>query len=157
MMMKYIIFDLDGTLADISDRRKLSTKPDGDINWGTFFEPNNIDLDVPVPAMVFLYQMLVLNPAIKIVMFSGRSGITLQATLDWFEKHNIRLPYILWMRQTKDYTPDNELKAKWFEELLESEKITKKDILFAVDDRNKVVEMWRNLGITCLQCEEGDF
>ena len=25
------------------------------------------------------------------------------------------------------------------------------------DDRNKVVEMWRRLGITCLQVDDGDF
>ena len=31
---KWIIFDLDGTLADIEARRSLATKENGKINWG---------------------------------------------------------------------------------------------------------------------------
>lgn len=32
-----------------------------------------------------------------------------------------------------------------------------KEILCVLDDRNKVVKMWRELGLTCLQMAEGDF
>ena len=45
--MKNIIFDLDGTLALIDDRRALSTKDNGKIDWDIFFDPNNINLDKP--------------------------------------------------------------------------------------------------------------
>ena len=45
--MKSIIFDLDGTLALIDDRRTLSTKDNGKIDWDIFFDPNNINLDKP--------------------------------------------------------------------------------------------------------------
>ena len=31
------------------------------------------------------------------------------------------------------------------------------DIEFVLDDRNQVVEMWRSLGLKCLQVQEGDF
>ena len=34
--MKTVIFDLDGTLALIDDRRALATKPDGKIDWDIF-------------------------------------------------------------------------------------------------------------------------
>jgi len=30
-------------------------------------------------------------------------------------------------------------------------------IEFVVDDRQQVVDMWRRNGITCLQCDVGDF
>lgn len=30
-----------------------------------------------------------------------------------------------------------------------------KDILFTIDDRQSVVDMWRANGITCLQCKKG--
>ena len=33
----------------------------------------------------------------------------------------------------------------------------KKRLICIFDDRNKVVNMWRSLGITCLQVANGDF
>ena len=42
---KIVIFDLDGTIADISVRRHLATKDDGRMNWTIFQDPKNIDLD----------------------------------------------------------------------------------------------------------------
>ena len=33
--MKTVIFDLDGTLALIDERRAISAKPNGKINWKT--------------------------------------------------------------------------------------------------------------------------
>ena len=45
--MKWIIFDLDGTLADIEDRRQLCTKENGKMDWDKFFDPKNIKLDKP--------------------------------------------------------------------------------------------------------------
>ena len=39
---------------------------------------------------------------------------------------------------------DNELKGKY-------------NIKFIVDDRDQVVKMWRSLGLTVLQCAEGNF
>jgi len=36
MKKDVVIFDLDGTLADIDARRKMSTKPNGKMDWDTF-------------------------------------------------------------------------------------------------------------------------
>ena len=47
----------------------------------------------------------------------------------------------------KDYTPDQDLKKKWLYSF------GKDRVLFVVDDRQRVVDMWRAEGITCLQCE----
>ena len=44
---KIVIFDLDGTIADISVRRNLATKDEGRMNWTIFQDPNNIGYDVP--------------------------------------------------------------------------------------------------------------
>lgn len=155
--MKYVIFDLDGTLADIEARRKKAMKPDKSINWGSFFNPNNIVLDKPMEDVLELYHLIRLKAGYKVAIFSGRSDITEEATIAWFKYHNIIPPEILKMRKDGDYTPDQDLKKQWMEELLEEEMITKNDIAFTVDDRNKVVKMWRNEGLTCLQVAEGDF
>ena len=49
------------------------------------------------------------------------------------------------------FTPDDVLKQNWLNDL------DKKDILCVFDDRQKVVDMWRNNGISCFQVAPGDF
>ena len=45
---KTVIFDLDGTLANIDVRRDKSLKPNGKLNWDTFASPTSImDWDTP--------------------------------------------------------------------------------------------------------------
>ena len=44
---KTIIFDLDGTLSDITQRRKCINMGGGKIDWDFFFDPSNVGLDVP--------------------------------------------------------------------------------------------------------------
>jgi len=42
MNKKTVIFDLDGTLANIDVRRDRSTKPNGKLNWDLFASPDSI-------------------------------------------------------------------------------------------------------------------
>ena len=87
-MNKTVIFDLDGTLALIDDRRKLSTKSNGKMNWDIFFNPNNIDLDKPNPPVIKSAQLFK-DAGFTIVIFSGRSKATKDATKDWLNKFNV--------------------------------------------------------------------
>ena len=57
----WVIFDLDGTLADIESRRKLSTKENGKIDWDKFFDPNNISLDKPFLKIITVATMFKKN------------------------------------------------------------------------------------------------
>ena len=57
-MSKIVIFDLDGTLALIDDRRKISTKPNGKMDWDKFFDPKNISLDKPNMPVIKMAQSL---------------------------------------------------------------------------------------------------
>ena len=57
------------------------------------------------------------------------------------------------MRPEGDYRPDYQVK----QEMLNSLKAEGFEVLFTVDDRKQVVDMWRRNGITCLQCAEGNF
>lgn len=154
--MKLVIFDLDGTLADIEERRQLAMKS-GKMNWDIFFDPNNIKLDKPIQSIIYLYNKMIKDNEVDVMIFSGRSEITRQATLRWFKHHEIPYPQALKMRQEEDYTPDEELKKEWLHKIMDNFGLTIKDIIFVVDDRSKVVKMWRELGLTCLQVAEGDF
>ena len=57
------------------------------------------------------------------------------------------------MRKDKDFRPDNEAKKDLYEEYIKD----KFEIEFVLDDRDRVVKMWRELGLRVLQVEEGDF
>ena len=53
------------------------------------------------------------------------------------------------------YIPDYEVKQKLLDEILTE--IDKDNIVFAVDDRSRVVKMWRDNDITTLQVAEGNY
>jgi len=152
-MRKTVIFDLDGTLALIDRRRALSTKDNGKMDWDIFFDPINIKWDDPNPPVVKMAQMLH-SQGFKIVIFSGRSAITQDATIDWLNEHNVPFDDIH-MRPTDKkfhYMPDNMLKFGWL-----LTKVNQDDIFAVFDDRQQVVDMWRANGLTCFQVAEGDF
>jgi FMN phosphatase YigB (HAD superfamily) len=155
MSKKTVIFDLDGTLADITSRRELSIKDNGKMDWDTFFNPKFISLDDPNTSVIKMAQMLH-SQGFKIVIFSGRSKATKDATKDWLKKHDVPFD-LLKMRPTgKDwhFMKDSLLKSIWLKELFDN---PTEEIFAVFDDRNQVVEMWRDNGLTVFQVAEGDF
>lgn len=152
--MKTVIFDLDGTLALIDDRRAISTKDNGKMDWDTFFDPKNIQLDKPNWPVILMAQTLK-KAGHRIVIFSGRSKATKDATRDWLNQLDIPFD-VLKMRPTgRDFMfmPDDKLKQNWLDQLFPD----KNDILCIFDDRDKVVKMWRDNGLTCMQVAPGNF
>ena len=151
---KWVIFDLDGTLANIDARRKLATKPNGKLDWDIFFDPENIKLDQPNHAVIKMAQILA-ESGHMIAIFSGRSKGTQFSTKSWLNRHNV--PYhVIKMRPTgRDwiFKPDDQLKQNWLDDLFPD----KSKIVCVFDDRNKVVDMWRKNDLTCMQVAPGNF
>ena len=144
-----VIFDLDGTLALIDDRRKWCTKPNGKLDWDKFFDPNNISMDKPNLPVIKMAQTLHSN-GFKIQILSGRSVSTWDATTKWLADNKVPFD-VLNMRPLKDFTPDDVLKQLWLDN------IKKDNVLCTFDDRQKVVDMWRANGISCFQVAPGNF
>lgn len=152
--MKTVIFDLDGTLALIDDRRVMSTKENGKMDWDKFFDPANIQLDKPNWPVIQMAKTLK-DAGNRIVVFSGRSKATKEATRDWLNQHGVPVD-VLKMRPTDvglKWMKDDLLKKKWLDDLFPNTD----DILCVFDDRDKVVQMWRDNGISCFQVAPGDF
>ena len=147
-----VIFDFDGTLADITARKKLATKPNGKLDWDKFFDPFNIKLDVPNEPVVKLAQMFAEN-GFNIVIFSGRSDKTKFTTRSWLSNNRVPFQKLI-MRDSKisNYTPDDVLKKDMLDKYADIN-----DVFLVVDDRNKVVDMWRSLGLTVFQVADGNF
>ena len=147
-----VIFDLDGTLANIDKRKELATKSNGKLDWDVFYDSTNIKLDVPNESVVKLAQMFAEN-GFNIVIFSGRTDKTKYSTRSWLT-HN-RVPFQkLVMRDSNasHFVPDEILKKDMLDKYADID-----DVFLVVDDRNKVVDMWRSLGLTVFQVAEGDF
>ena len=147
-----IIFDLDGTLADITARKELATKPNGRLDWDVFLDSSNIKLDKPNEPVIKLAQMFAEN-GFNIVVFSGRTNKTERRTRSWLT-HN-RVPFhklVMRPHKTMNFIPDEILKRDMLDNHADID-----DVFLVVDDRQKVVDMWRNLGLTVFQVAPGDF
>ena len=148
--MNTVIFDLDGTLADIEKRRNLSTKDNGKMDWDKFFDPKNIKLDEPNLPVTLLAKMMH-DKGFRIVIFSGRLDVTKEATKRWLEDNGIKWDILKMRPQHMKFVDDAELKREWLHEL------GKDSVFLVVDDRKKVVDMWRREGLDVWQVAEGDF
>ena len=151
-MKNTIIFDLDGTLAIIDKRREVSTKPNGKLDWKKFFNPSNIKLDEPNPPVIKMAQLFA-EQGFNIVIFSGRSNKTERSTRSWLTNHNIPFHKLV-MRdsETNHFTPDWVLKKDMLDKHVDIN-----NVFLVVDDRNRVVKLWRSLGLTTFQVADGDF
>lgn len=138
-----VIFDIDGTLTDCSERRvKLAKTKDFDSFEASCGE------DKPNIPVVRLFNALALSEMFDLYLVTGRQEKYREITEKWVEMHLAKKRRIaLFMRANDDNRCDTEAK-------LEMVKYIKDRILFVVDDRQKVVDMWRANGITCLQCAD---
>lgn len=146
-MKNIVIFDLDGTIALIDHRRHLVEGEKKD--WRAFFAAC-VDDAPNWPVIEVLAALSMAGNEIWIV--SGRSDEVIHETLTWFDKHGVGYHKIL-MRAAGDFTPDHALKLSW----LNSGMIPRDRVLMVFDDRDAVVAMWREQGLTCLQVAPGAF
>lgn len=146
--MHTILFDIDGTLADIEHRRHFVE--DGRRHWHAFFEAMGEDKEnTPITA---LYRTLWNHPEYEVIVLTGRPEAYRKITEQWFAWNNLPFDRVL-MRGARDQRRDAEVKRDFLNQL----RGEGKDILFVVDDRQQVVDMWRAEGICCLQCDYGNF
>lgn len=144
-MSKTIICDLDGTLFNIDHRlHYLNTK-----DWKGFFEA--VKDDTPNEWCLELLRAMK-TQGHEIVFVSGRNSVARAETNRQLVKLGFFPNTMLLMRHELDRRPDFALKKSFYKTQLKD-----KDILFVLEDRKQVVDMWRSLGLTVLQCDEGDF
>lgn len=132
-----IVCDLDGTLALLVCRGPYdSAKCELD------------ELNVPVAHIVRTYAAA----GVRVVLLSGREDRFRPHTKRWLAHHEVPYDH-LFMRTTKDFRKDSLIKR----EIFEREIASRYNVLFVLDDRDQVVEMWRDMGLTCLQVAYGAF
>lgn len=131
-----IIVDIDGTVATHVDRSPYDTeKCSTDV-------PND-----PVVAILRTYDIVD-----NVIFVSGREDKYRELTETWLKTWGIRFD-ALYMRPTGDHRRDDVVKQEIYDQNI----LGKYNVHFVLDDRDRVVNMWRRNGLTCLQVAEGDF
>ena len=150
-MKPLYIFDLDGTLALTEHRAHLVRCENP--NWKAFFAAC-VDDQPNIPVINTLHALL--NSGAEIQIWTGRSSEVMAQTQQWLMNHigDAAEDVQLLMRIEGDYTPDEKLKSLWFDELRDFDK---RRLVAVFDDRQKVVDMWRSMGVACFQVAAGDF
>jgi hypothetical protein len=133
-----IIVDLDGTLAIHQDRSPF--------DWGL------VHTDLPNTPVVSVVRAMA-AAGYSIVYCSGRDSVCREATETWINEH-VGVDGPLYMRARGDNRKDAVVKKELYENHIEPTY----RIAFVLDDRDQVVELWRNeLGLTCFQVAPGSF
>jgi phosphoglycolate phosphatase-like HAD superfamily hydrolase len=140
------IFDIDGTLADVSHRLHLiATKPK---KWDAFFAASADDRAIAHICDLARH----LSKVATVIFVSGRSDAVRVETEEWLERETgVRGP--LYMRRAHDRRPDYIVKAELLDHILEEGYRP----IMAFDDRDQVVKMWRAKGVPCAQVAEGNY
>lgn len=149
-MKNIIVCDLDGTLADCEHRvHHVRNTPK---NWDAFFAGVRED-GVNVPVLFVLDAFLNREPIpFELIFCSGRPERCRADTEDWLREVCHITNYTLLMRKDGDFRADHIVK----QEILDNS-IPKERVLFVLDDRQQVVDMWRRNGLVCFQVAEGNF
>ena len=145
--MKYkepaIIVDIDGTLA----HRKVN-------QIGEFMrtphEYEQVDTDTYDPIIGEIVDTFA--KMVNIIIVSGRPASAKIDTVHWLNSHSVSFDAIF-TRTDGDYRQDSLVKYEIYKEHIEPFY----NVKFVLDDRNRVVEMWRDQGLKVLQVAEGDF
>jgi hypothetical protein len=142
-----VIFDIDGTLADVEHRRHLveGERPD----WRAF---NAAIGDDRVHPNVHRLAATMRSAGHAVVLCSGRDAKFRRLTELWLTFNEVRYD-ALYMRPEGDQRKDHVVKLELLDRILADGWRS----WLVVDDRSSVVEAWRSRGLTCLQCAPGDF
>lgn len=140
-----VICDLDGTLCNVEHRLhfvKGETK-----DWKSFYEHLSFD---PINEVVLEAIEWAHRKGCSIVLVSGRPEACKEATLAWLKKHKVNFFTTLLMRSSQDHRPDDEVKKDLVTQHLDLDAIAS-----VIDDRPRVIRMWKELGLNVIDVGSG--
>ena len=146
-MIRAIVFDIDGTLANTEHRKHwVASKPKNWAAWNAGMVFDTLHADI-----VELLNMFAARGD-RIILCSGRGEETRGVTEQWLADNEIYY-HALYMRAEKDYRKDSIVKV----ELLEQIRNDYCEPFVWFDDRQQVVDAIRACGVRVLQVAPGDF
>lgn len=145
-----VIFDLDGTLADVTHRMHY-IRPNPPIDPVTGKKVKRrfdlfhhaCDLDGVIQPVAYFYRKFVADPDTVVIVLSGRDAATLEKTISWFDRNDLPQPTEMLLKVGNQNLPDIEQK-RFQADRLEKKYGRKIDMVF--EDRDRVVQMWKDRG-----------
>ena len=158
MSIPLIICDIDGTLANIDHRVHHIHKDEPD--WSAFKQGQ--ENDAPIRPIIDMVRIM-WRAGYDVVFCTGRMEDEREVTAKWLTDHvyftvngfDGRGGSRLYMRPQDDHSDDSDMKRELLKEI--RAEYSDHAIQFAIEDRQRVVDMWRSEGIICLQCAPGQF
>lgn len=145
-----IVVDLDGTLCNCSHRAHHAANG----NWDEFHE-TLLEDEVFRDVEILIQSMFNVN--MDVVVVTGRPEKYRNLTEEWLDRNDIACIDAILMRPDNNWEHDKDLKVKMLEEYFGSKEETLKNVVFVLDDREAVVEAWRNYGLSCWQVRLGEY
>ena len=157
-----VIFDVDGTLLDISHRLHFlglsestspsdRAKPNASKRWKEFRDPKLKRWDEPILPVILTMNALHFEGH-RVIIASGRiesEGPDTKKTLERWVPYIDSVP--MYMRADEDYRPDYEAKL----DLLNQMRADGFNPTYAFDDRPSVIRMWREQGLLVADVGKG--
>lgn len=141
-----ILFDIDGTVANLSHR--LHFIQNGMNDWDSFNA--GIPGDKPIMEAVWLQNQLRVHSGFPIIFASGRSENERKDTQKQLQHFGCYYEK-LYMRPAGDKRADYIIKREILDQIREDGY----EPYIVIDDRQSVVDMWRDNGLFVLQCDPG--
>jgi predicted kinase len=139
---KAVVFDIDGTLS-----LHVARGP---------YDFDKVETDAVNEGVARILRMYLRDQVredVQIIFLSGRKGEYREHTMRWLTRHEL-FGSELHMRPVGDPgRPDDVVKLELFNEHIRN----RFNVLAVYDDRDRVVALWRRLGLTCLQVAYGAF
>lgn len=127
-----VLVDVDGTLAHMKGRSP--------------FDWDRVDEDAPDNEVIDIVNSLC-DSGYYVIILSGRDGSCYDKTKTWLQANNVRFHDLI-MRTADDMRGDDIVKK----EILVDKILPYFNVKMVIDDRPRVCNMWRSLGIKVIQC-----
>lgn len=152
-----IIADLDGTIADDTERAEnlaQITEEHGrhmitDIDWKSYFQ--RCYEDKPIRNTIGLINSLQ-SAGWYIMILTSRCSSVKARTMDWLHQKGVFYDALVMRDHTDIGRGGSEFKKQVVQGLPEH---FRRNVEVVLEDRKKLVDMWRDEGYTCYQVNEG--
>ena len=133
-----IIVDIDGTVAEHNGRSP--------------YDYSLLHTDKVIENVKWFLEQAGWSVQTRVLFMSGRPNDHREATERWLNVNGLTWD-MLFMRPSGDNRDDALVKYELFDQRVRPYF----NVRAVLDDRDRVVDMWRSIGLTCLQVAPGDF
>lgn len=152
-MRQFIVLDLDGTICNIEHRQHLAAAKQWDEFHGLLeIDEPNLDVLGLIQNIAEVYD----EAAYDFIICTGRPEKYRNQTVAWLTKHAIPVTALV-MRSDNDFSKSGPMKTQMLEEYFGSKEKVIEAVAFALEDRDQIIEHFRNYGIRCWQVRPGGY